>query len=138
MSLTNDAGDGLLVFGEVPYACSALPFTPQELSGMQHLNDTLQREKVVLCVDYAQNGLGNRSCGPDVLPRYRLQPEPVRFVYTITGTSGGRRDFHVRYDETMVPPVQARVLPDAGSFKAEGYRDPSDADVRKSAGFTDR
>lgn len=105
---------------------------------MQHLNDTLRRDKVVLCVDYAQNGLGNRSCGPDVLPRYRLQPEPVRFVYTITGTSGGRRDFHVRYDETMVPPVQARVLPDAGSFKAEGYRDPSDADVRKSAGFTDR
>lgn len=138
MSLTDEAGDGLLVFGEAPYACSALPFTPQELSGMQHLNDTLRRDKVVLCVDYAQNGLGNRSCGPDVLPRYRLQPEPVRFVYTITGTSGGRRDFHVRYDETMVPPVQARVLPDAGSFKAEGYRDPSDADVRKSAGFTDR
>lgn len=136
MSLTDNNGNGLLVFGEIPYTMSALPFTPAELEERKHLNDVLARDKVVLSVDYAQNGLGNRSCGPEVLPQYRLQPEEVRFVYTVTGTQNGSRSFRVKYDEAAVPPVYARKAANL-NVVAEAYRDPSDADMRKSVGFED-
>ena len=137
MSLTDEKGDGLLVCGEVPYAMSALPFTAQELDDKKHTNETLARDKVVLSVDYAQNGLGNRSCGPEVLPAYRLQPREARFVYTVQGTTGGKRNFRVKYSEALVPPLQA-AQKNAVTETAEAYRDPSDADVRESAGFSDK
>ena len=88
-------------------------------------------------VDYAQNGLGNRSCGPEVLPAYRLQPREARFVYTVQGTTGGKRNFRVKYSEALVPPLQA-AQKNAVTETAEAYRDPSDADVRESAGFSDK
>ena len=137
MSLTDEKGDGLLVFGEVPYAMSALPFTAQELDDKKHTNETLARDKVVMSVDYAQNGLGNRSCGPEVLPAYRLQPREARFVYTVQGTTGGKRNFRVKYSEALVPPLQA-AQKNVVTETAEVYRDPSDADVRESAGFSDK
>ena len=135
MSLTDENGKGVLVFGVVPYPMSALPFTASELDDMKHTTDTLDRDKVVVTVDYAQNGLGNRSCGPDVLPQYRLQPEKVRFVYTVAGVKEGNCDFRVQYPEELVPMVYVRVLPGADLFPAENYRDPSDADIRKATGF---
>lgn len=137
MSLTDEKGNGLIVFGTVPYPMSALPFTAAELDDMKHTTDTLDRDKVVVTVDYAQNGLCNRSCGPDVLPQYRLQPEKVRFVYTVAGVKGGNCDFRVKYPEELVPMVQARVLPGADLFPAENYRDPSDADIRKATELHD-
>ena len=137
MALTDERGKGLMVFGTVPYPMSALPFTAAELDDMKHVSDTLARDKVVVSVDYAQNGLGNRSCGPDVLPQYRLRPEAVRFVYTVRGVNEDNDDFRVRYPEELVPAVNSRVLPGADLFEAESYRDPSDADIRKATGFDD-
>ena len=137
MTLTDDNGKGLIVFGAVPYPMSALPFTAAELDDMKHTTETLARDKVVVTVDYAQNGLGNRTCGPDVLPQYRLQPEKVRFVYTVAGVSDDNYDFRVQYPEELVPKVSVRVLPGADQFAAESYRDPSDEDIRKATGFDD-
>ena len=137
MALTDEHGKGLMVFGTVPYPMSALPFTAAELDDMKHVSDTLARDKVVVSVDYAQNGLGNRSCGPDVLPQYRLLSENVRFVYTVRGVNEDDDDFRVRYPEELVPPVNSRALPGADLFEAESYRDPSDADIRKATGFDD-
>lgn len=135
MTLTDGSGKGVMVFGEVPYAMSALPFTAKELDDMKHTPETLARDKAVVSIDYAQNGLGNRSCGPDVLPQYRLQPEEVRFVYTVKGVAEDDHDFRVQYGEELVPGVQARRLAGADQAVFSEYRDPSDADVRKSAGF---
>ena len=135
MALTNDLGNGLLVYGAVPYAMSALPFTAFELDQMKHASETYARDKVILTVDYAQNGLGNRSCGPDVLPQYRLHPEKARFVYTITGISEHKANFRMRYPESMIGAVHERSIPNADGFPAEVYRDPSDEDIRKATGF---
>ena len=135
MALTNGLGNGLLVYGAVPYAMSALPFTAFELDNMKHAPETYPRDKVILTVDYAQNGLGNRSCGPDVLPQYRLHPEKARFVYTITGFSDHKANFRVGYPESMIGTVHERSVPNADGFPAEVYRDPSDEDIRKASGF---
>jgi hypothetical protein len=37
----------------------------------------------VLHLDHRQCGLGNASCGPGVLDRYLLPPQPYRFTVTL-------------------------------------------------------
>jgi len=135
MAVTNTFGKGLIVFGAVPYAMSSLPFTAAELDDMKHTPDTYPREKVILYIDYAQNGLGNRSCGPDVLPEYRLHPEKVRFAYTIKAFSGDQDDFKIKYPDFILPNMSEHILKKAGNEGHESYRDPSDEDIRKATGF---
>ena len=135
MKLANENGEGIVLFGAVSYAMSALPFTASELDDMKHLSDTYPRSRVVASVDYAHNGLGNKSCGPDVLQQYRLFPETARFVYTIAKISNETCSFRSQYPESLVPTVAPRVLSNADRFPAEVYRDPSDDDMRKATGF---
>ena len=33
----------------------------------------------MLCLDYAQNGIGSNSCGPGLLEKYRLSEEEFQF-----------------------------------------------------------
>ena len=34
---------------------------------------------VVLCLDYAQNGIGSNSCGPELKKEYRLDEDTFTF-----------------------------------------------------------
>lgn len=40
-----------------------------------------QEELTVLCLDYAQNGIGSNSCGPELAEQYRLDSK--EFVFGI-------------------------------------------------------
>lgn len=33
----------------------------------------------VVCLDYAQNGIGSNSCGPELLEKYRLDKKNFKF-----------------------------------------------------------
>ena len=134
MTLTNSSGDGFAFFGEKPYTMSALPFEPRELDSMKHSVDTEAREKVVFTLDYAQCGLGNRSCGPDALPQYRLMPEAVRYAYTVKKISAGE-SFILGYPESVISKIESAERVSLLDIPKEEYRDPSDEDVRRKAGF---
>lgn len=135
MMLLNNTGEGFCFYGATPYTMSALPHTPQELDRMLHTTDTLGREKTVFTLDYAQTGLGNRSCGPDVLPKYRLNREKVRYAYTLCYVTKSDAISLSSYSSNILPPLEERK-DTAVSYCDEKYRDPSDDDVRKKAGFT--
>ena len=136
MSLTNDNGYGFAFIGALPYTMSGLPHTPEELEKMTHQSDTQAREKVIFTVDYAQAGLGNRSCGPDVLPQYRLAPNAVRYAYTLCSISKDTAIYPIRYSEDILPPLAASKTESVQNVQDTEYRDPSDADIRKKTGFT--
>ena len=136
MTLTNNAGCGFAFIGARPYTMSALPHTPEELEEMTHLSDTHAREKVVFTVDYAQAGLGNRSCGPDVLPQYRVAPDVARYAYTLCCVSNNTAISHIRYSEDILPPFDMCKPEPISGIQDTEYRDPSDADIRKKTGFT--
>ena len=135
MCQRNSDGDGIAVFGQVPYTMSALPFTSGELAAMRHTPNTDDIDHIILTVDYAQNGLGNRSCGPDVLPKYRLLPETVRFVYTLTRVYPNEEIKPCRYSEELVPRLEVFSASAIADEEDEEYRDPSDEDIRAKAGF---
>jgi beta-galactosidase len=71
-------GAGLAVSG-AGFAFTASPWTSAELAAAPHpieLPDAGERCRLVL--DLAEHGIGTASCGPGVLPQYRLEARPVR------------------------------------------------------------
>ena len=48
------------------------------------LSELKRRDELVVCVDVAHRGLGTASCGPDVLPRYRLAVGRYELVYRLS------------------------------------------------------
>ena len=39
--------------------------------------------ETVWCLDYAHNGIGSNSCGPELLEKYRLDAPEFRFALTL-------------------------------------------------------
>ena len=73
-------GHGLLAAGMPLINFSAHRFTTEDLDNAKHTYDLPRRNEITVNLDYAQNGLGSASCGPGVLPQYRLKPEKFAFV----------------------------------------------------------
>ena len=90
-TLTDADGKGLLVVAEEnPIAVSALPFTAADLISVRHNFGLKPRSETILSLDARQSGLGNSSCGPGVLERYAVPPQPyhlhLRFLPCPAGT----------------------------------------------------
>lgn len=79
MSLTNENGIGLLAVGMPLFEVSAHHFTTEDLAKAKHTFELKRREDITLNLDFRQCGLGGGSCGPDTLPKYLINPEPVHF-----------------------------------------------------------
>ncbi len=95
VTLTNDAGDGLLFIAPEKMSVSATHFRPEDL-----YTDRNNREKhpyqaqskfcenTVLSLNSLTRGLGNASCGPDVLKQYELNVDKTIFNFIIMPVSG--------------------------------------------------
>lgn len=70
---------GLAAAGTKPFSFNASIYTQEELTEKMHHYELTPCGSTVLCLDYAQNGLGSNSCGPELLPQYRLDEETFDF-----------------------------------------------------------
>lgn len=145
MSLTDDKGDGLLVTACSHMSATALHFTAEDLAYAGHTNKLIPRQEVILSLDYRQTGLGNRSCGPETLEKYKLYPDPARFKFNLSFCSSGlvnpsyeaRRCFDLYLENDYLDRFDVKDRFDV-SFHRDikvGYIDPSDAEARKNTGF---
>lgn len=82
-ALSDEKGSGLLVVADGLLHVTALPWTSQELDKAAHPGDLPPLQRVVLCIDHAQCGLGGASCGPPPLDKYLLKPAPATFSFTL-------------------------------------------------------
>jgi beta-galactosidase len=73
---------GLLVEGEPVFDFTARRWTSEDLDAARHTTDLKPRDRVYLNLDLAQHGLGTASCGPGVLPQYRLHARKATFAVT--------------------------------------------------------
>jgi beta-galactosidase len=146
IALTDSNDNGVMLVSDNVMAASALHFNANDFDKARHTNELSPREEVVLSVDYKQNGLGNRSCGPEVLDEYKLYPVPVSFKFSI-------RPYTAKMGEIFEAAIIK--LSDIDSFeggynstansnanlhqnldlKLSNYIDPSDPDARKDAGY---
>lgn len=58
------------------FSFSASQFTQEELSAKRHRHELVKNENNVICIDFAQAGVGTHSCGPELKEKYRV-PLPV-------------------------------------------------------------
>jgi beta-galactosidase len=63
---------------------SATHHTPDDLFAAATHTELRPRPELVVCADIAHRGLGTASCGPDVLPQYRLAAGRYEFAYTLS------------------------------------------------------
>jgi len=81
--LSDKRGRGVMFVPDKPMSVTALHFTPEDLDKAGHLNELIPRKEIYLCLDALQLGLGNGSCGPGVIDKYRIYPQKVEFGFTI-------------------------------------------------------
>jgi len=122
-------GKELTLTGAIPCAMSALPHTPQQLAAAEHEDELPASEATYIFIDHAQDGLGNRSCGPDALPQYRLTANAARFAFLISPRG---------YEGCALPGESMGVYRayTGGTACAQAeYRDPSDPDQQRAVGM---
>jgi beta-galactosidase len=78
-TLTNASGAGLRVVGSPTFDLTVRRWTSEALDAARHPTDLVACDRIWVNLDHAQNGLGSASCGPGVLPPYRLEPSAVTF-----------------------------------------------------------
>ena len=88
MALRNDAGDGLLFSCPDQMAGSAVHFRPEDnyTNGSTRAKHPTQFKKcaqTIVNLDAATRGIGNNSCGPDVLDKYELKAANTPFRFFI-------------------------------------------------------
>ena len=77
-------GTGLMVVKHSSlFAMTALHYTEDDFSKATHTNTLMPRENIYLTIDAKQRGLGNASCGPEILPQYKVNAEPLSFSFSI-------------------------------------------------------
>ena len=88
MSLYNDNGQGLLFVAPDMMAASAVHFRPEDnyTDRNNRSNHTYQFKTcttTVVSLDAVTRGLGNASCGPDVMEKYELRAANTAFRFII-------------------------------------------------------
>lgn len=83
-AIFDDRANGMLVsFGDGNGQFSCLPYGDEAIERARHTDELVRTGFNTVHIDYAQAGLGTATCGPGVLPQYRLAPERVSFGFTL-------------------------------------------------------
>ena len=83
LTLTNEAGQGIKVTADT-FNFSVNNYSTENIEKAEHTYQLEKQDFVELNLDLAQYGLGSASCGPDVLPQYRLNNEDFSFSIQLT------------------------------------------------------
>jgi beta-galactosidase len=73
-------GTAIRLEGEPTFDLTARPWTSEHLDQARHPTDLRPDDRLWVNLDHAQHGIGSASCGPGVLPTYRLDPAPTTFA----------------------------------------------------------
>lgn len=74
---------GIAVVSEQTFSFQASVYTQEMLEQAAHNYELEEADSTVLCVDYALNGIGSNSCGPEVLDKYRFDDTVFRFRFEL-------------------------------------------------------
>ncbi len=74
---------GLAAVSEQRFSFNASVYSQEELEEKAHNFELEPSKHTVLCIDYAQNGIGSNSCGPEVAQQYRFDEEQFCFTFRL-------------------------------------------------------
>lgn len=76
VELSNNRSGWRITATEQPFSFSALPYSIAQLYQARHDCELKEESHIFLNIDCAVMGLGNSSCGPGVLKKYAIEPQP--------------------------------------------------------------
>jgi beta-galactosidase len=85
-TITSAGGKGIRIDGAPLFALTARPWTSDDLDAAKHPFELTPRGRLYVNIDYQQSGVGSASCGPGVLPQYKLLPvegQVVEFGFSL-------------------------------------------------------
>ena len=74
---------GIAAVSKNPFSFNAYVYTQEELERVSHNYELKESDSTVFCMDYAMNGIGSNSCGPDVMDKYRFDEEVFQFQFEL-------------------------------------------------------
>lgn len=99
MTLTDTSGDGILFVAPQKMAASATHYRPEDLyvdrnNRQKHPYQALPKfsTTTIVSLNADMRGLGNASCGPDVLEKYELKADNVIFNFILMPVTGNLSD----------------------------------------------
>ena len=116
LSLTNGEGQGLLFVAPDQMAASAVHFRPEDNytnkdTRSKHTYQFKTCNTAVVNLDAVTRGLGNNSCGPDVMDKYELRAANTSFrFFIIPLKSGVKAAEAARIDMPVCQPVSCERL----------------------------
>ncbi len=78
-----DGAYSLTASSEKPFSFNVSEYTQEELKGKKHAWELTKCGDTVFCLDYRMSGVGSNSCGPQLLPQYRLDEAEFEFHFTL-------------------------------------------------------
>ena len=88
--VTSKKGEGILFTGDKDFSFNASRYTPEILTKATHPYELVESGNIIVHTDYMMSGVGSGSCGPQLLPQYRMNHEQIRFNLFVLPT-------HVNY-----------------------------------------
>ncbi|WP_030231038.1 glycoside hydrolase family 2 TIM barrel-domain containing protein [Streptomyces sp. NRRL S-350] len=82
--ISDGTARGVRVEGERHFHLAARRWTDRQLAAARHPTDLVPGPVVHLHTDHAVQGLGSASCGPGILPQYRLELGAADFTLVLT------------------------------------------------------
>jgi beta-galactosidase len=83
LKLNTTATEDVIVTSDQEFAFNVSEYTQEELTTKMHNYELEKSPYTVVCIDYKQSGIGSNSCGPELLPKYRLEEEYINFTFNI-------------------------------------------------------
>ena len=124
---------------DITTSISALHYTAEDLAAAKHDGQLVERPQTILSIDAKQNGLGNSSCGPDVMEKYRLQAKETAFAYGIRDYSKDEDPYDIVLNFSDIPELEDvfdidHSITSKGIDRGiQGPFDPSDEEIRKKS-----
>ncbi len=69
----------LEALAEQSFCFNVSAYTQEELTEKKHNFELQPSDNTILCLDYAQSGVGSNSCGPELSEKYRLDSKEFEF-----------------------------------------------------------
>jgi len=88
-TLTDPSGAGLRIEAEPTIDLTVRRWSTEQLDAARHTVELTDEGCLFVNLDVAQQGIGTASCGPGVLPAYRLTAEPTRFSVVLRAITAG-------------------------------------------------
>lgn len=114
MAITDDKGQGLLVVAPEQIAASAAHWRPEDnyIDGgnrKKHPNEVVLTENTVLNIDAYNRALGNGSCGPDVIDKYRVLSAKAHLNFLLMPIAERHTDRQLAERARVISPVCSPV-----------------------------